>query len=72
MANPAAAQCPVPSAGGANYTDDVLTCTHDIEKAKALLDEAGYKPDANGIRFKLKHRPAPWGEYTQLWAEYFA
>lgn len=63
---------PIPSAGGANYTDDVQTYPYDIEKAKALLDAAGYKPDANGIRFKLKHRPAPWGEYTQLWAEYFA
>ncbi len=63
---------PIPSTGGANYTDDVQTYAHDVEKAKALLDEAGYKPDANGIRFKLKHRPAPWGEYTQLWAEYFA
>jgi len=63
---------PIPSAGGINYTDDVPTYAYDVEKAKALLDEAGYKPDANGIRFKLKHRPAPWGEYTQLWAEYYA
>lgn len=63
---------PVPSAGGANYTDDVPTYPYDIEKAKALLDEAGYRPDANGVRFKLRHRPAPWGEYTQLWAEYYA
>ena len=63
---------PIPSAGGINYTDDVRTYPYDIEKAKALLDEAGYKPDANGIRLKLRHRPAPWGEYTQLWSEFFA
>ncbi|MEM1047410.1 MAG: ABC transporter substrate-binding protein [Pseudomonadota bacterium] len=63
---------PVPSAGGVNYTDDVPTYPYDIEKAKALLDEAGLQPDANGVRLKLRHRPAPWGEYTQLWAEYFA
>lgn len=25
---------------------------HDIEKAKALLDEAGYKPDGDGVRFE--------------------
>ncbi|MBN8962759.1 MAG: ABC transporter substrate-binding protein [Rhizobiales bacterium] len=63
---------PIPSAAGANYTDDVTTYAYDLDKAKALLDEAGYKPDANGVRFKLKHRPAPWGEYTQLWGEYYA
>ncbi|HEU4987817.1 MAG TPA: ABC transporter substrate-binding protein [Rhizobiaceae bacterium] len=63
---------PIPSAGGDNYTDDVRTYEYDPEKAKALLDEAGYKPDANGVRLRLRHRPAPWGEYTQLWAEYFA
>jgi peptide/nickel transport system substrate-binding protein len=63
---------PIPSTAGANYTDDVPTYPYDLDKAKALLDEAGYKPDANGIRFKLKHRPAPWGEYTQLWGEYYA
>lgn len=63
---------PVPSAGAANYTDDVKTYPYDIETAKALLDEAGYPENEDGIRFKLRHRPAPWGEYTQLWGEYFA
>ncbi|MEX2519213.1 MAG: ABC transporter substrate-binding protein [Paracoccaceae bacterium] len=45
---------------------------YDVEKAKAMLDEAGYPAGADGVRFTLKHRPAPWGEYTQLWSEYFA
>lgn len=63
---------PVPSVGGANYTDDVPVYEYDVEKAKALLDEAGYPAGSDGIRFKLRHRPAPWGEYTQLWGEYFA
>ncbi len=63
---------PVPSTGGANYTDDVRTYPYDIEAAKALLDEAGYPEGEDGVRFKLRHRPAPWGEYTQLWGEYFA
>ncbi|MDX6750375.1 ABC transporter substrate-binding protein [Geminicoccaceae bacterium 1502E] len=63
---------PIPSTGGANYTDEVTTYPYDLEKARALLDEAGYKPDADGVRLRLRHRPAPWGEYTQLWAEYVA
>lgn len=63
---------PVPSTGGKNYTDDVQTYPYDKAKAIALLDEAGLKPDADGIRLRLRHRPAPWSEITQLWAEYFA
>lgn len=63
---------PVPSTGGANYTDEVPTYDYDVETAKSLLDEAGYPADENGVRFKLRHRPAPWGEYTQLWGQYFA
>lgn len=63
---------PVPSVDTQNYTDDVKTYPYDVEKAKALLDEAGYPAGADGIRFKLRHRPAPWGEYTQLWSEYYA
>ena len=63
---------PVPSVGGANYTDDVRTYDYDPARAMELLDEAGLTADANGVRLRLRHRPAPWGEYTQLWAEYFA
>ena len=63
---------PIPSTGGRNYTDDVPTYPYDPEKAMALLDEAGFTPDEDGVRLRLRHRPAPWGEYTQLWAEYFA
>ena len=62
---------PVPTAGGANYTDDVKTYPYDPELAKKMLDEAGYPVKDDGFRFHLRHRPAPWGEYTQLWAEYF-
>ena len=32
-------------------TDEVEKYAFDLDKAKALLDEAGLKPDANGVRF---------------------
>lgn len=63
---------PVPTAGAANYTDEVTTYDYDVALAKKMLDEAGYPVKDDGYRFKLRHRPAPWGEYTQLWGEYFA
>lgn len=33
--------------------DDLVNYDYDLEKAKRLLDEAGLKPDANGIRASL-------------------
>lgn len=34
------------------YTDEYKMPERDIEKAKQLLDEAGFKPDSNGVRIK--------------------
>lgn len=34
------------------YADEYKMPDKDIEKAKQLLDEAGFKPDSNGIRIK--------------------
>lgn len=34
------------------YTDEYKMPDRDIEKAKQLLDEAGYLPDENGVRIK--------------------
>ena len=63
---------PIPSTGGINYTADVPSYPYDPELAEEMLDEAGYPRGEDGVRMRLRHRPAPWGEYTQLWAEYFA
>lgn len=51
-------------------TDGVPAYDYDPAKAKQLLDEAGYKPDANGVRFKLTIDPLPYGDYQNLVAQY--
>lgn len=38
------------------YNPEVRRYPHDVAKAKALLDEAGYKPDALGIRMRLVYK----------------
>ena len=43
---------------------------HDAKKATALLDEAGLKPGADGIRFRLRHLTLPYGEIWARLAEY--
>ncbi|UWR21926.1 ABC transporter substrate-binding protein [Sulfitobacter sp. S190] len=63
---------PVPMAGGRNYTDRVARYVFDPQKARRMLDDAGYPVQADGLRFTLRHRSAPWGEYTRLWGLYFA
>jgi peptide/nickel transport system substrate-binding protein len=38
------------------YNPDVRRYPRDVAKAKALLDEAGYKPDARGVRLHLVYK----------------
>ena len=55
-----------------NYYDPTVTMPpYDTKKAMALLDEAGLKPDANGVRFSIKHLPLPYGEVWRRLSEYF-
>ncbi len=45
---------------------------HDPKAAIALLDAAGLKPDAKGVRFTIKHMPLPlYGEVWTRLSEYF-
>ncbi|WP_158743990.1 ABC transporter substrate-binding protein [Acidisphaera sp. L21] len=61
-----------PVASTTKYYDPSLKpLPHDIKKAIALLDEAGVKPDANGVRFKIRHLTLPYGEIWARLAEYF-
>jgi peptide/nickel transport system substrate-binding protein len=43
---------------------------YDKVKAIALLNEAGFKADAGGIRFSLRLLSAPWGEDVSLWSTF--
>lgn len=44
---------PVPSSAAQFYSGDVPNYPFDVAKANALLDEAGMKRGANGMRFKI-------------------
>jgi len=49
------------------YTGEVEKYPYDPGKAEALLDQAGYKKDANGVRLKLVYDVSPVGsEYRRL------
>lgn len=51
-------------------SDDVTTYDFDPAKAKALLDEIGLKPDANGVRVSFDLMPLPYGETWTRLAEF--
>ncbi len=53
---------PVPASLKAFYDADTPQYTFDLEKAAALLDEAGHKPGSDGIRFSITHDPFPASE----------
>ena len=53
------------------YDADAKLPGYDPKGAAALLDEAGLKPNAQGIRFTLKHLTLPYGEVWTRLAEYF-
>jgi peptide/nickel transport system substrate-binding protein len=61
---------PVPKNAPQFYEADVPTYDFDVAKANALLDEAGYAKDANGTRFALKLRPAPYFNETRQFGDY--
>ena len=65
-----AATGPFSSALSKYHAADVPQYPLDIEKAKQLLDEAGLKPDASGVRLSITHDFVPLGEAYQRTAEY--
>jgi peptide/nickel transport system substrate-binding protein len=55
------AQAPIPAAFPAFYTRNVPTYPLDLAKAEALLEAAGLKRNAQGVRLTLSNDPAPTG-----------
>ncbi|WP_026782450.1 ABC transporter substrate-binding protein [Pleomorphomonas koreensis] len=66
----AASTGPVPKNAPEFYTADVPTYDFSVDKANALLDEAGYKRGDDGVRFRLKLLPAPYFNETRQFGDY--
>ena len=54
------------------YTSEVRNyeVADGLDKANQLLDEAGYKRNADGVRFEITHDLTPYGEEWQRFGEY--
>ncbi len=61
---------PVPRFDTRFYTAEVPTYTYDPKRAEALLDEAGLRRGADGVRFTVELLPAPWFEQTRQMGDY--
>ena len=60
-----------PVASGTKYQEPGLKLPgYDPKRAVALLDEAGLKPNAQGVRFSIRHLTLPYGEVWTRLAEY--
>lgn len=65
-----AATGPVPPSLTQFYTSDVPAYPFDPDKAKALLDQAGFRPNGSGVRLSITHDPVPASESYMRCAEY--
>lgn len=61
---------PIPSTMKEFYTGDVYKFDFNPAKAKEMLDQAGFKPDANGVRFTLTHDVLPFGGSWRRMGQY--
>lgn len=61
---------PLPRSLQAFYDPNVPTYPFDLTKAASLLDEAGFKPDKNGVRLSVTYDPLPGGQSPFRIAEY--
>ncbi len=61
---------PIVSANPNHFDKSLQPLEYNVAKANKLLDEAGYKRGANGMRFKLTQNFLPYGEEWVRQAEY--
>ncbi|MBC7433864.1 MAG: ABC transporter substrate-binding protein, partial [Rubritepida sp.] len=61
---------PIPSVSADYYPAGMPQYGFDAALANRLLDEAGHRRGAGGVRFNLRHSPAPWGEDISLFATF--
>jgi peptide/nickel transport system substrate-binding protein len=62
---------PIPSVSTDYYPNTPMPqYPFDAALANRLLDEAGQRRGAGGVRFQLRLLPAPWGEDIALWATF--
>ncbi|MBR0675556.1 ABC transporter substrate-binding protein [Roseomonas alkaliterrae] len=62
---------PIPSVSTDYYPGpDMPQYRFDTALANRLLDEAGHRRGAGGVRFTLRLHPAPWGEDIALWSTF--
>lgn len=52
------------------YEPDVPVYAFDVDRANALLDEAGYARGTDGVRFSLRLLPAPYFTETRQFGDY--
>jgi peptide/nickel transport system substrate-binding protein len=62
---------PIPSVSTDYYPSEPMPqYAFDRRRANAMLDEAGHRRGAGGVRFNLRLTPAPWGEDIALWSTF--
>lgn len=61
---------PIPSVSTDYYAPGSPQYGFDRVAANRLLDEAGHRRGAGGVRFSLRLNPAPWGEDISLFATF--
>ncbi|MDB5712939.1 MAG: putative transporter, substrate binding subunit [Sphingomonadales bacterium] len=64
------AESPIPRELGTFNNPNVTTYPFDLKKAADLLDAAGFRPDAQGIRLRITHDAAPTGDMLARSAGY--